>query len=217
VPGAAHDLTRDDMTGGHDTQGESHEAPAAPAPAPRGGEAKRGGYLGALLSAALLATGRPVTTRELKALLGVSEEAVEREVARLRATMAAADLGLVVEHVAGGYRLVVAPALVPALATLLAPPPLPQLSQAALETLALVAYHQPVTRGELEAARGASCSSTLETLQERELIKVVGHKEVVGKPLLYATTDRFLLEFGLASLADLPPMHDDAPSNFLRG
>jgi len=188
--------------------------PAAPAPVE---VPDRGAYLGALLSAALLATGRPVTMRELKSLLDVSEEAVEREVARLRASLAAADLGIEVEHVAGGYRLVVAPALVPALATLLSPPPLPQLSQAALETLALVAYHQPVTRGELEAARGASCSSTLETLQERELIKVVGHKDVVGKPLLYATTERFLLEFGLASLADLPPTEDDAPSNFLRG
>lgn len=171
----------------------------------------------ALLCAALLAGGRPVTLRELKRLLGVSEEAIEREVAALRNALSEAAIGIVVEHVAGGYRLVVDPALVPALAPLLSPPPLPPLSQAALETLALVAYHQPVTRGELEAARGASCSSTLETLQERELVKVVGQKEVVGRPLLYATTERFLLEFGLASLADLPPMQEDQPSNFLRG
>lgn len=155
--------------------------------------------------------------RELKALLGASEEAVGREVAALSAALAECGLGIVVEHVAGGYRLVVEPGLVPALAGLLAPPPLPPLSQAALETLALVAYHQPVTRGELEAARGASCSSTLETLQERELIRVVGQKDVVGRPLLYATTERFLLEFGLASLADLPPMQEGQPSSFLRG
>ena len=171
----------------------------------------------ALLCAALLASANPVTTRELKALLGVSEDALEREVNGLRTVLTEAGLGIVVENVAGGYRLVVDPALVPALASLLSPPPLPQLSQAALETLALVAYHQPVTRGEVEAARGASCSSTLETLQERELVKVVGQKEVVGRPLLYATTERFLLEFGLASLADLPPMQDDQPGNFLRG
>jgi len=171
----------------------------------------------ALLCAALLASATPVTARELKTLLGVSEDALEREVNALRTALAEAGLGIVVENVAGGYRLVVDPALVPALASLLSPPPLPQLSQAALETLALVAYHQPVTRGEVEAARGASCSSTLETLQERELVKVVGQKEVVGRPLLYATTERFLLEFGLASLADLPPMQDDQPGNFLRG
>lgn len=171
----------------------------------------------ALLSAALLASGRPVPLRDLKELLGISEEAVEREVAALRAVLAENGLGLEVEHVAGGYRLVVEAGLVAALAPLLSPPPLPALSQAALETLALVAYHQPVTRGELEAARGASCVSTLETLRERELVRVAGQKDVVGRPLLYVTTERFLLEFGLASLADLPPMQADPVTSFLRG
>ncbi len=171
----------------------------------------------ALLCAALLAHDRPLTLRELKSLLGVSEEAVVREVKELQTVLTETDLGIRVENVAGGYRLVVEPALLPALSALLSPPPLPPLSQAALETLALVAYHQPVTRGELEAARGASCSSTLETLQERELIAVVGQKEVVGRPLLYATTSRFLMEFGLASLDDLPPVDSDQPSSFLRG
>lgn len=170
----------------------------------------------ALLCAALLANDRPITPRELKALLGVSEEAVLREVDALQEALVQAGLGIRVDHVAGGFRLVVEPALLPALSTLLAPPPLPPLSQASLETLALVAYHQPVTRGELEAARGASCSSTLETLQERELIKVVGQREVVGRPLLYATTEKFLMEFGLRSLQDLPPVEAGQPASFLR-
>lgn len=169
-----------------------------------------------LLCAALLAVDRPLPARDLKRLLDISEEAVAREVEALQVALREADLGLVVEEVAGGYRLVVAPTLIPALADLLSPPPLPNLSNAALETLALVAYHQPVTRGELEAARGASCSSTLETLQERELIKIVGRKDVVGKPMLYATTVRFLLEFGLKSLDDLPPIGEQ-PGEFLRG
>lgn len=168
------------------------------------------------LCAALLAAGRPVPYKSLCALLGVGREGLAQAVDDLKRTLSENRLGLVVEEVAGGYRLVVAPELVPALADLLAPPPLPQLSNAALETLALVAYHQPVTRGELEAARGASCSSTLETLQERELLKVVGRKDVIGKPLLYATTDRFLIEFGLASLDDLPPLGEQ-PAEFLRG
>ncbi len=170
----------------------------------------------ALLCAALLAAERPLSTKELTGLLGVSEEAVAREVASLHEVLRSQGLGIEVEHVAGGYRLVVAPRLVPALATLLSPPPLPPLSSAALETLALIAYHQPITRGELEAARGASCTSTLETLQERGLVKVVGQKDVVGKPLLYGTTERFLLDFGLASLADLPPV-GETPTGFLRG
>ena len=170
----------------------------------------------ALLCAALIAADRPLSIKELRQLLGISDLAIEREIKGLHEVLGNAGLGIEVENVAGGYRVVVAPRLVGSLATLLSPTPLPQLSNAALETLALVAYHQPVTRGELEAARGASCASTLETLQERELVKVVGHKEVVGRPLLYATTERFLLDFGLASLADLPPVIDNA-TDFLRG
>ena len=169
----------------------------------------------ALLCSALLAAGRPLSDQDLTKLLG--DEADVREVVRdLQRTLKADHLGLVVEEVAGGVRLVVNPVLTGELATLLSPPPLPQLSKAAVETLALIAYQQPVTRGELEAARGASCASTLDTLQERELIKVVGRKEVIGKPLLYGTTERFLLEFGLHSLEDLPPLSEQ-PSAFLRG
>lgn len=170
----------------------------------------------ATLSAALLAAGRPLSTPELAGFLELSPEALNRAIADLQAALDEADLGLVVERVAGGIRLVVTPALVAPLAELLSPTPLPQLSNAALETLALVAYHQPVTRGELEASRGASCASTLDTLQERELIKVVGRKDVVGRPMLYATTDRFLVEFGLSSLDDLPDLPDQA-GDFLRG
>jgi len=171
----------------------------------------------ALLCAGLLSAGRPLATRELSGLLGLNDEAaLHRAVEDLKRSLQETHLGLVLEEVAGGYRLIVDPVLTPDLSALLSPPPLPQLSGAALETLALVAYQQPITRGELEAARGSSCASTLETLQERELIKVVGRKEVVGKPLLYATTKRFLLEFGLKSLEELPPL-GETPTDFLRG
>ncbi len=169
-----------------------------------------------MICGALLAAGRPVTKKELTQLLGAPESDVAPLVEDLQEALVAAGLGLRVEEAGGGFRLVVEAALVPELADLLSPTPLPNLSNAALETLALVAYHQPVTRGELEAARGASCSSTLDTLQERELVKVVGRKDVVGKPLLYATTARFLLDFGLRSLEDLPPV-EGQPSEFLRG
>ncbi len=167
------------------------------------------------LCAALLAAGRPVAVGDLKKLLSGSSDQVREAVHELQNTLSREDLGLVIEEVAGGFRLVVAPPLVPELADFLAPAPLPHLSNASLETLALVAYHQPVTRGELEAARGASCASTLDTLQERELIKVLGRKDVIGRPLLYGTTDRFLMEFGLRALEDLPPL-EDAPAEFLR-
>lgn len=173
--------------------------------------------LRARLCAALLAAGRPLSDKELQRLLEASPEGLERALKDLGQTLAAASLGVEIESVAGGYRLVVAQAVAPQLAALLAPPPLPNLSPAALETLALVAYHQPVTRGELEAARGASCDSTVETLLERELVKVVGRKEVVGRPLLLATTDRFLMEFGLRTLADLPALAQEGETSILRG
>jgi segregation and condensation protein B len=160
----------------------------------------------ARLCASLLAAGRPVTTRELCTSLELSPEGLEREIEDLRATLAAADLGLEIDAVSDAFQLVVEPSVVPHLGPLLAPRPLPPLSGAAVGTLALIAYHQPITRGELEAARGASCSSTLDTLQERELVKVVGRRDVVGRPSLFATTDRFLIEFGLRSLQDLPPL-----------
>lgn len=171
--------------------------------------------LRARLCAALLAAGRPVPARELQRLLEVTPEGLDRALKDLRDTLERAELGVEIEAVAGGYQLIVAPAVAPQLATLLAPPPTPHLTAAALETLALVAYHQPVTRGELEAARGANCSSTLETLVERELVKEVGRKEVIGRPSLFATTERFLIEFGLRSLDDLPPIGDPSDA-FLR-
>jgi segregation and condensation protein B len=170
------------------------------------------------LSAALLAAGRPVKPKEIANLLGVPVESSHRLIEMLRRRFQEACLGFEIEAVAGGYRLIVAPAVVALLEPLLAPPPLPALSAAALETLAIVAYKQPITRGEVELMRGSSAASTLDTLQERELVKVVGRKEVIGRPMLFGTTDKFLLEFGLSSILDLPPLEDDeALGGFLRG
>ncbi|GAA5514657.1 segregation and condensation protein B [Deinococcus carri] len=170
----------------------------------------------ALIGAALLAAGRPVTRREVADLLGLPEEAAARALEAFAATLQGAGLGFEVEAVAGGYRLVVPPGLAAHLAPLLAPPALPPLSAAALEVLAVIAYRQPVTRAEIEAMRGGS-AGTVVTLQERELVKVVGRSDAVGQPLLYGTTERFLLEFGLTGLDDLPPLEGADFSHLLRG
>jgi segregation and condensation protein B len=170
-----------------------------------------------VLSAALLATGRPLKPKEIAHLLGLPTESAHRLVEMLRKRFREAALGFDSEAVAGGYRLIVALDVVPALEPLLTPPPLPSLSNAALETLAIVAYKQPITRGEIELMRGTGAGSTLETLQERELVKVIGRKEVVGRPMLYATTEKFLLEFGLSDLESLPPLEDGEMGGFLRG
>ena len=170
----------------------------------------------ATIGAALLGAGRPVTPAELAPLLGVRPEAVEALVGEFEEALEHSNLGLALEHIAGGYRLIVRPELVPALAPLLALPALPPLSGAALEVLAVVAYKQPITRAEIELMRGSSASS-LVTLQERELVKVVGRKDAVGRPLLYGSTHKFLLEFGLASLFDLPALEGGELGEFLRG
>nr|WP_183984770.1 SMC-Scp complex subunit ScpB [Deinobacterium chartae] len=167
------------------------------------------------IGAALMGAGRPVGVEELAQLLGVPHEAAGRLVGEYRERLRAARLGFALEQVAGGWRLIVEPAVVPALAPLLAPPPLPNLSGAALEVLAIIAYKQPITRAEIEVMRGSSASS-LVTLQERELIKVVGRKDAVGRPLLYGTTQKFLLEFGLSSLEELPPLDPQGLAEFLR-
>ena len=132
----------------------------------------------ALLHTSLLGAGRPLSLKELSKVLQLSPDAVLDAIADLKKVLYEQDLGLFLEEIAGGYRLIVQPTLYADLAGIFSPPPLPKLSNAAIETLALIAYKQPVTRGELEAARGSSCASPLETLQERELIKIIGRKDV---------------------------------------
>ena len=130
-------------------------------------------------AAALLAAGRPLSARELAGVLDVPLNTAEREIRAFGAALDAAGLGFHLEAVAGGYRLVVPPEGAARLAPILAPPPLPALSGAALEVLAVIAYRQPVTRAEIEAMRGGS-AGTVVTLQERELVKVVGRSDAVG-------------------------------------
>lgn len=111
------------------------------------------------------------------------------------------------EKVAGGYQLRTVAELAPALRALRPTPPV-RLSPASLETLAVVAYRQPVTRTEVENIRGVEAGPVLRSLLERELVRVAGHREVPGRPMLYATTKRFLEVLGLNSLSDLPTLQE---------
>src|SRR4029078_8222879 len=98
----------------------------------------------------------------------------------------------------------------------LAPEKPPRYSRAVMETLAIIAYQQPVTRGDIEAIRGVAVSTNVvKTLEDRQWIEVVGHRETPGRPALYATTKTFLDDLGLASLADLPPLADLDSSHLL--
>jgi len=164
--------------------------------------------LTAILEAVLLAAAEPLSPERL---LGVFPETERPDRDTLRAALAAlatacAGRGVELVEVAGGYRMRVPEAFSPWVARLWEERTA-SYSRALLETLALIAYRQPITRGEIEAVRGVSLSGgIMKTLQERGWIKVVGHREVPGRPALYATTHAFLDHFNLKSLSELPPL-----------
>ena len=161
-----------------------------------------------ILEAVLLAVDEPLS---LDRLLGVFPEAERPGRDALRVALnelgaACEGRGVELVEVAGGFRLQVPKAFSPWVSRLWEERSA-SYSRALLETLALIAYRQPVTRGEIEAVRGVSLSSSImKTLQERSWIKVVGHREVPGRPALYATTSAFLDYFNLKSLSELPPL-----------
>ena len=139
-----------------------------------------------------------------------AREALQTVLARYRADESAGqpDRGVVIDHAAGGYRLVTRPDLHAYLRRYFDVAGRSKLSMAAVETLAIVAYRQPVTSPEIQDLRGRNSAGVLKTLLERRLIRIAGRKEVVGSPFLYATTRDFLLHFGLRSLSELPPLEE---------
>ncbi|MBV7315047.1 SMC-Scp complex subunit ScpB [Shewanella sp. NIFS-20-20] len=163
-----------------------------------------------LLEAGLFAQGRALTIKELRQGLlkdlAVSRERISEQLAALEQDYL--ERGVQLVKVAGGYRFQTREELAPFL-QLLTQEKAPKYSRATLETLAVIAYSQPVTRGEIEQIRGvAVASQIIKTLTDRLWIRVVGHKDVPGRPALYASTPEFLAYFGLDSLADLPPLTD---------
>ncbi|MGB6068047.1 MAG: SMC-Scp complex subunit ScpB [Desulfomonilaceae bacterium] len=119
--------------------------------------------------------------------------------------------GFTLEKIAGGYQFRTLPSLQPWISEMKQARPPSRLSRAALETLSIVAYNQPIARSQIEQIRGVESASTLKNLLDRELIAVVGRKDVPGRPLLYGTSPRFLEVFGLNDLASLPPLPDIEP------
>lgn len=165
-------------------------------------------HLKNIIEAALLAAGEPLGMDKLASLFAEDEQpgraAIVQALEDLRADCAGRSLELV--EVGSGYRLQVRAAFAPWVSRLWEERPA-RYSRALLETLALIAYRQPITRAEIEDIRGVSVSSSIvKTLQEREWIRVVGHRDVPGKPAMYATTRGFLDYFNLKSLDELPPL-----------
>ncbi len=161
-----------------------------------------------VLEAAMLAAGRPLALEQLCGLFG-EDNAPERSDVRAALDELQADYagrGITVNEVASGFRIEVRLAMAPWLARLWEERP-PRYSRALMETLAIVAYRQPVTRGDVEQIRGVAVTTNImRTLLERSWIKVVGYRDVPGKPAMYGTTREFLDYFSLRRLEDLPPL-----------
>lgn len=163
-----------------------------------------------LIEASLFVLGKPLSAKMLKDTVlvdfTVSRDKIKAALDELQQDYQ--DRGVQLVKVAGGYRFQTLEVLSPFLQPLWQEKA-SKYSRATLETLAVIAYRQPVTRGDIEQVRGVAISShIIKSLSDRHWIKVVGHKEVPGRPALYATTLEFLAYFGLDTLADLPPLSD---------
>lgn len=161
-----------------------------------------------ILEAALLAADSPLSLREMKRMFEqeLSEDMLRRALDELKADWAGKATELV--QVAEGWRYQTTPEMQTYLARMRNEKP-PRYSRAVLETLAIIAYRQPVTRGDVEDIRGVAVNTQIiKTLEERGWIETIGHRDVPGKPALFATTQRFLSDLGLRSLQELPPLEE---------
>ncbi len=164
----------------------------------------------AIVEAALLAAGKPLTLEQLRELFPEDERPIKKTMEHVMALLESAceGRGFELRKVASGFRLQVREEYAPWVARLFEEKP-PRYSRALLETLALIAYRQPITRGEIEDIRGVAVSSNIvRTLLEREWVRVVGHRDVPGRPAMYATTKQFLDYFNLRGLDQLPPLSE---------
>ena len=162
----------------------------------------------AVIEAILFLEVEPIEVRTLATVSGLSREQVEEVLAELRRDLAASNRGLELVTVGGAVQLSPKKDLWPRLRERFAKKREQRLSRAAMETLSIVAYSQPITRGEIESLRGVAADNMIRQLLERKLIKEVGRKDAPGRPTQYGTTREFLQYFGLESIADLPKLDE---------
>jgi segregation and condensation protein B len=165
----------------------------------------------AILEALIFAAEQPLLPKQITAVLGgVPAEEWREALAEIRADYARDDRGLQVVDIAGGLQITTRPEYNDWIRELIDPKVPTRLSIQALETLAVIAYKQPVTLPEIIELRGIKSGGVLKTLLEKRLIRITGRKDVVGRPILYGTTREFLLHFGLKDLTELPAIEEFA-------
>ena len=160
-----------------------------------------------IIEAVLLVYGEPIPLKRLAEVLQVVQPGEIRQmVDALNAEYQASGRAFLIQEVAGGYHLVTDQQLAPWVRRALSSPRADAVSRSALETLAIVAYRQPITKADIDAIRGVDVTASLDTLVERRFVSITGRKESPGRPFLYGTTVEFLRHFGLKSLEALPTL-----------
>ena len=161
-----------------------------------------------LIEAILFMAGEPLGVDAVRKIIEVDKYNTERLLRELMDEYAVRNTGLLIVEVAGGFRMVTNPDCAPWIKKMLSTAVPKRLSQSSLETLAIIAYKQPIIKAEIEAIRGVNSDGVVKTLLERRLIKILGRKEAPGRPLMYGTTQEFLQYFGLKDLSELPTLKE---------
>ncbi len=166
------------------------------------------GEMIAVIEALIFVSDEPISTRSLAEILSEDRESVDAAIEALKAEYEARESGLQIRQIAGGWQLSTKTELHEYIRLFLKTKPSAKLSLASLETLAVIAYKQPVTVPEILEIRGVQSASAIRTLLEKRLIITKGHKETVGRPMQYGTSKDFLIQFGLRDLSELPSIED---------
>ncbi|MFC7391515.1 SMC-Scp complex subunit ScpB [Scopulibacillus cellulosilyticus] len=163
----------------------------------------------AIIEGLLYITGdEGLSMEQLKAVLGQEETVIKNVINDMKNELDQEDRGLIIKEISGGYQLMTKPFLSKYIESFVEAPKPATLSQAALETLAIIAYKQPISRAEIEEIRGVKSEKALNTLTTRNLVKEIGRADGTGRAILYGVTEDFLSHFGLQSLNELPPIEE---------
>jgi segregation and condensation protein B len=171
-------------------------------------------YLTQHIEALIFTTEHPITLQELKSVLdetfdtAFEEASILKGIEELKSRYAALEFAFDIIEISNGYQFLTKGAYHNSVGTFLKQTTKKRLSQAALETLSIIAYKQPISKNEVEQIRGVSCDYAIQKLLEKELIAINGRSEAVGRPLLYGTSERFMDYFGIKSITDLPKPKD---------